>query len=52
MLIGTMGLGGSEIIVLALIFVTLPIINSIVFYKLGKKAGYNQGKADALDKIK
>ena len=50
MLIGTMGLGSSEMIILALIFVTLPIINSIIFYRLGKKAGYNQGKAEALDK--
>lgn len=49
-LIGFVGLGGAEIIILLLLFISLPIINSIVFYRLGKKAGYNQGKAEALDK--
>lgn len=50
MLIGVVGLGGSEIITLLLIFIALPIINSIVFYRLGKRAGYNQGKAEAFEK--
>jgi len=52
MLVGVLGLGSSELIILILLLIALPIINSIVFYRLGKKAGYNQGKADALDKIK
>jgi len=52
MLIGVMGLGGSELIILSLIFIALPIINSIIFYRLGKKAGYNQGKAEAFDKTR
>lgn len=52
MLIGVMGLGGSELIILLLIFIALPIINSIIFYRLGKKAGYNQGKAEAFDKTR
>jgi len=50
MLIGVIGLGGAEIIILLLIFIALPIINSVVFYRLGKKAGYNQGKAEAFEK--
>jgi hypothetical protein len=52
MLIGIFGLGGSELIILLFILVALPIINSIIFYRLGKKAGYNQGKVEALEKIK
>lgn len=52
MLIGVLGLGGTELIILIIVFIALPIINSVIFYRLGKKAGYNQGKADALDKIK
>lgn len=50
--LGLVGLGSTELIILIIVFLALPIINSILFYRLGKKAGYNQGKADALDKIK
>ena len=50
--IGIFGLGGSEMIIILIILIGLPIINSVVFYRLGKKSGYNQGKADALDKTK
>lgn len=52
MIIGLIGLGGTELIILILVFIALPVINSIIFYRLGKKAGYNQGKAEALDKTK
>jgi hypothetical protein len=52
MILGIFGLGGTEVIIILLLLISLPIINSIVFYRLGKKAGYNQGKAEALDKIK
>jgi hypothetical protein len=40
-------LGITELILLFLIFVAMPVANSIVFYRLGKKAGYNQAKAEA-----
>ncbi|HEY0031276.1 MAG TPA: hypothetical protein VGC65_10995 [Bacteroidia bacterium] len=40
------GLGGTELIIVLLVFIAFPIVNSIVFYRLGKKAGYNQGKAE------
>lgn len=45
-----LGLGGTELIILIIVFIALPIMNSVLFYRLGKKAGYNQGKAEALDK--
>ena len=49
MILGIVGLGGSELIILLVILITLPILNSVIFYRMGKKAGYNQGKADALE---
>jgi hypothetical protein len=50
-LVGIFGIGAVELIFLFLVFILLPVGNSILFYQLGKKAGYNKGKADALEKM-
>lgn len=45
-----MELGATELIIILIVLILLPIINSIVFYRLGKKAGYNQAKIEAGEK--
>lgn len=50
-LLGIIGIGATELTILLVIFILLPILNSVIFYRIGKKSGYNKGKADAFEKM-
>ena len=43
-------LGLTQLIIVLIFFIALPVVNSIVFYKLGKKAGYNKAKMEEMGK--
>ena len=49
-LIGFLGLGGIEVIIILLIVLVMLVGIPVLSYRLGWKSGYNAGKADALDK--
>jgi hypothetical protein len=51
MTLGLMGMGTSEILIVLFLLILLPVLNSVIFYRLGKKAGYDKGRADALETI-
>ena len=44
-------LGGAALLLVFLLFIALPIVNSIVCYRLGKKAGYNQAKMENVENL-